>query len=185
MTDDKLIEKIRKNDDTALKYIYMTHRDHFIQWSIQKFNIDYQDAKDIFQDSIIALRETLLKKGSQEITVSIRNYLFGIGKNLTLQMIRKKIKTTHSSEDYHRSLENDSQQDDDTIIIQQMVAEALEKMSDSCKNILELYYLNGLRMGDIAKKMKLKNDITAKSQKYRCLNLLRKAVFKTYDYHEI
>ena len=58
--------------------------------------------------------------------------------------------------------------------------EALKKIGEPCKSLLEAYYFNKKHMLDIAKEFNYTNADNAKTQKYKCLMRLKKLFFAAY-----
>jgi len=54
------------------------------------------------------------------------------------------------------------------------VAGILEKMGDPCKALLESFYFNQLSWEAIAEKFGYSNAASARNQKYKCLERIRK-----------
>ena len=57
---------------------------------------------------------------------------------------------------------------------------ALSKVGEPCKGILEAFYINKKQMQEIATLFKYTNADNAKTQKYKCLTRLKKLFFAEY-----
>jgi len=57
------IELLKQGDQKTLEKIYLDNREGFINFS-RKYNVDESDAIDIYQDSILILRENASTAGS-------------------------------------------------------------------------------------------------------------------------
>jgi RNA polymerase sigma factor (sigma-70 family) len=60
--------------------------------------------------------------------------------------------------------------------------EAIRKLGEQCRQILQLFYGSGWSMSDIAKKVGLRNEKVAKAQKYRCLQKAKENVVAFEEY---
>ena len=61
-----------------------------------------------------------------------------------------------------------------------LLEEALGKIGEPCKSILEAYYIQKKSMPDIATAFGYTNADNAKTQKYKCLYRLKKIFFAQY-----
>ena len=57
---------------------------------------------------------------------------------------------------------------------------ALAKIGEPCKGLLEAFYINKKQMQEIAVLFNYTNADNAKTQKYKCLNRLKKLFFAEY-----
>ena len=55
---------------------------------------------------------------------------------------------------------------------------ALESLGEPCKTIIQDYYMHSLSMQDICEKFGYTNSDNAKTQKYKCLQRLKKLFFQ-------
>ncbi|WP_354004774.1 sigma-70 family RNA polymerase sigma factor [Olivibacter sp. 47] len=58
-----------------------------------------------------------------------------------------------------------------------MMEDALKKLGEPCKTIIEDFYIRNLTMQDICEKFGYTNTDNAKNQKYKCLQRLKKLYF--------
>lgn len=56
------------------------------------------------------------------------------------------------------------------------VNDAIEKLGDPCKQLLECFYYKNMSCDEIAKSLGYKNTASAKNQKYRYLEWIRSTV---------
>lgn len=171
--DKSLQERLRENDKTALDYVYTEYKDAFINFAL-RYEIDYYTLEDIYQDSVIALYQSFVVKQMQLKSSSVKTYLFGIGKNIIYNRIKTEIKTLEVSENH---LENF----DDTFLNeptqeQLLLNKHFNTLSESCQEILRLFYYRGLRIEEIVQKTEYKDQNTVKSHKSRCLKGLKNKI---------
>ena len=74
-----IIDQLKKGDPKTLERIYVENREGFINFS-KKYNIEEQDAVDIYQDAIIVLRDNAVNGRIDALQSNISTYLFAIGK---------------------------------------------------------------------------------------------------------
>lgn len=173
--DQKLLDKIAKNDRRALDKMYFGNRDAFLQY-FKKYNIQDSDIEDIYQESITALYMNGVQGKISQLTSSLKTYLFSIGKNKAIDHLRKNKKVSEANDlaaDEYEEIEIEKVQ---LTKQQKLLYLNFEKLGDSCKNILKLFYYRGYSIQDIVESEKYKDSNTVKSQKSRCIKQLRELV---------
>jgi RNA polymerase sigma factor (sigma-70 family) len=93
-----------------------------------------------------------------------------------LKNLYKKNKFLGKIEDFEDFILIDEEEQVDTEIQFSQMEEALKKLGEPCRTILEDYYIQKLSMNQIAEKMGYTNADNAKTQKYKCLNRLKKII---------
>ena len=169
MQDQRTIELIRSNsEDKALTALYR----HFpmIRKHIVVNGGNAQDAEDIFQEALIILCRKVKEPGFK-LTSQLSTYLFGIGRFLWKDELRKRKPLTNL--DVETGLDPVEEKDLETLVEQENEAKLAEsillEMGDRCRELLLLFYNAGLSLKDIATKMGYSSENVAKNQKYKCL----------------
>jgi RNA polymerase sigma-70 factor (ECF subfamily) len=172
-----IIQKIRSGGQTELGMIYEEYRSEFLQWITKEFSCSMDDGKDIYQLVILIFYDNI-KKGKLEFLVSsVKTYLFGIGKNLAKDNMRKEKKFKPISQEKwikEYLIDEPDQTLDENIFT--MAKKALEKLGQPCQRLIELFYYENKNMQEISEAMQYKNPETAKNQKCKCMARLRKLV---------
>jgi RNA polymerase sigma factor (sigma-70 family) len=172
-----IIQKIRSGGQTELGMIYEEYRTEFLQWITKEFACSTDDGKDIYQLVILIFYDNI-KKGKLEYLVSsVKTYLFGIGKNLAKDNMRKEKKFTPINQEKwikEYLIDEPDQTLDEGIFT--MAKKALEKLGQPCQRLIELFYYENKNMQEITEAMQYKNPETAKNQKCKCMARLRKLV---------
>lgn len=180
-----ILVKLKEGDRLLLNTIYRENRGKFIGWAAKQFNADEEMASEIYQDAVVTLYENIHSGKLTDMTASVESYLFAIGRNKFLELTRYNKKNTNIPD--HEQIE---QIDDDPIDHEekneeiQQVGIALKQMGPPCKTLLEFYYFEKKQMNEIAILMDYKNPATAKNQKYKCIQRLKKVVFENISQHE-
>lgn len=181
-TDDKLIDMLKSQSkheyNEALTFIYSKNYNK-VESYILKNSGTIVDAEDIFQDGLIAFYEQVVK-GSFRGNSAIATYLFAICKNLWYKKLRRAYK---KNETYGTEIEIT---DDGNIVIDTLIKDEetkslmslLDKIGESSKQILILYYYEKKKMKEIAEIMNLENQQVAKNKKFRSLKKLRELAAK-------
>src|SRR6188768_290820 len=89
MTDPQVIESIKQGSSEGLSSIYKLYRSEFIGWICRDYNCTKEEAKDIYQSSILILYKNIVD-GKFAATSSIKTYLFGIGRNQFLKVKKEE-----------------------------------------------------------------------------------------------
>jgi DNA-directed RNA polymerase specialized sigma24 family protein len=88
--NEQLIDSLKRGEVDLLDEIYIENRDAFLNWITKGFNLDREEAADLYQDTVIAFFENIRKGKLTSLTVNLQTYLFSIGKNLALKHHRNK-----------------------------------------------------------------------------------------------
>ncbi|MCF6241818.1 MAG: sigma-70 family RNA polymerase sigma factor [Bacteroidales bacterium] len=173
MSDRKIIHLIREGKESiALKKLYKIFP--AVMSYVINNNGTEQDAEDIFQEAL-AIFLTKVLEDHFILKSSISTYLFGICKNLNYEKNRKLKKKI--------DFENNFLSDEDLKTIEEYhnqeekykeLDKALLTSGKKCEELLELYYHHKLSMKQIAKLLGYANEKSAKTQKYKCIEKLRK-----------
>lgn len=175
-----LLQGLAANDKKAVETIY---RENYsaIQSFIVKNNGYPDDARDIFQEAMIVLYEKVTS-GSFELTCQIKTYLYSVCRRLWLKRLQQMQRYNPSAESVdevvsvEEELDVHEKRNADLIIMEN----ALNKIGEPCKSLLEAYYLQKKSMPEIAEFFGYTNADNAKTQKYKCLVRLKKIFFTQY-----
>lgn len=179
--EQALLKGLALNDSKAIETIY---RDNFsmVQAFILQNNGSYDDARDIFQEAIIALYEKAQSE-SFVLTCQIKTYLYSICRRLWLKRLQQIGRYANRVD----SLEETIPVEEDLEIHEKRNAEfaimdrALNSLGEPCKSLLEGYYLKKMGMQELAAEFGYTNADNAKNQKYKCLMRLKKLFFSQYN----
>jgi len=172
-----LVKGLAAHDAECIETIY---RDNFatIKGFIIKNNGYTDDALDVFQEAMIVLFEKA-KSGSFTLSCQLQTYLYSICRRLWLKKLQKQKLYNPSIEiieeivpvddeiEYHEKKTNDFL----------FMENALKKIGEPCKSLLEAFYLEKKSMPEIAVSFGYTNSDNAKTQKYKCLVRLKKIFF--------
>jgi len=172
MKDAELIKKIERGDESALDYLYRKNYKMIVNLIVKNSGTE-DEAKDIFQDSLIVFWQKVIKK---ELVLSskISTYLYSICLNLWRKELTKKQRFSREEK------ENSEEIDIDAYERRKIVRNCINKMNATCRKVLMFYYFDNLSMQDIADKMGFSNAATAKTKKYKCKKELDKTIRKNY-----
>ncbi|MBA7541620.1 hypothetical protein ES705_33936 [subsurface metagenome] len=168
-----LIKKVKTGEYDELELVYKTYRMEFIKWMMKSYKCSIDDAKDVYQQTIIIFYENVINDKIQSYNSSIKTYIFAIGKNKFYTLTRDKNRFNLEIDDTIKMVSDDRNIKEDNLNKLEGVEKSLTILGDPCKKILELYYYHKKSMNDIAMELGLKNPETAKNMKYKCLKRLR------------
>lgn len=177
-----LLEGLAANDTTAIETIY---RENYavIQAFIVKNNGYPDDARDIFQEAMIILFEKA-KSSSFVLSCQIKTYLYSVCRRLWLKKLQKQnrynpsIETIQETVAVEDEIETHEKRNEDFTLMEN----ALSKIGEPCKSLLEAFYIQKKSMPEIAASFGYTNADNAKTQKYKCLVRLKKIFFAQYKH---
>ena len=184
LNEQALLKGLAINDSKAIETIYKQNY-NMVQALILNNSGSYDDARDIFQEAMIALYEKA-KDESFVLTCKINTYVYSISRRLWLKRLQQLGRYSNQIE----SLKETIEVEDDIEIQEKRNAEftimerALGSLGEPCKGLLEGYYLKKLDMMTLAKEFGYTNADNAKNQKYTCLMRLKKLFFAQYNIGE-
>lgn len=179
--EKKLLEGIKKQDANAMEEVYSSYRKEFLGWSMKNHRLNEEEAVDLYQDTITLFFEKVIGGRIEELSSSVKTYLFGIAKNKVLQMhdvnSRKSRHELGVAEHFKFLLA-----DEGLYGVYEKAKEVTERafisMGENCRELLQLFYFEKKSMSEIAKIMGHKNDGVTRTTKKRCLEKVRSEVLK-------
>ena len=184
LNEQALLKGLANDDTKAIETIY---KDNFnmVQTFIINNNGNYDDARDIFQEAMIALYEKA-KSDSFVLTSKISTYVYSICRRLWLKRLQQLGRYSNQID----SLEETVAVEDDLEYHEKKNAEfvimdrALNSLGEPCKSLLDGFYVKKIDMQALAKEFGYTNADNAKNQKYKCLMRLKKLFFAQYNIGE-
>lgn len=184
ISDTALLGALARNEREAMREIYEKYYDSLVRWIVSKGGLA-ADAEDAFQEAVLVLYQ----KAQDEdfcLTASIGTYLFAVCKRIWLKRINHKdINSVYLYDDFPEHWDENSSTDEDIQLLKekeehfQHLSRSLEQLGSPCKELLQAFYLKDKTMQEIADSFEYTNANNAKTQKYKCLNRLKKIFFGT------
>ena len=174
------LEGLAKNDKEIIESIYASHY-NMVQSLVINNSGSYDDARDIFQETMIVLYEKA-RSGSFELNCQLKTYIYSVSRRLWLKKLNKSqryvsdIGNVLETVPVDEQLEQHDQQNNDF----SMMEKAMSGLGEPCKTLLEAFYIQKRSMTDIAGQFGYTNADNAKNQKYKCLVRLKKIFFSHY-----
>ncbi|MFN0256557.1 RNA polymerase sigma factor [Pedobacter ureilyticus] len=178
-TDREVVLGILNNSVEALNKLYVAYFPMVLQFILNN-NGDEDDAKDVYQEAIIVLYNKV-KSGSFELSSKLKTYIYSVSRRIWLKKLAQHSKKTSNIADFEDVLivEEDMEQHEQKDMQFDKMKEALESLGEPCKTIIEDFYINNQSMQDICEKFGYTNADNAKTQKYKCLQRLKKLFFQS------
>lgn len=171
-TDDELIAVIENQADVnqAITYLYKTYY-RMLERYVLVNSGNEMDAEDLIQDVMVAFVD-LVKQGRYRGEASVKSFLHTLARNLWITELRKRGSMAKRNEWFE--LERDRLTDDVSDYVtyseaQQTVAELFDRLGETCRMILTLFYYDDLSMKEILKRTHYENEQVLRNRKYKCL----------------
>lgn len=183
-TDAELIEGLAAGENAAIAEIYRLYQPVLLKWMVSRGG-EGTDAYDVFQEGILVLFERSADP-SFALTCKLSTYLFAVCKRIWFKKTQQR--GTMSSLDMERSADEDNDEDllsyEDDIDVHRekelnfdKLEQSLDQLGSPCKELLRAFYIEDKSMQEIAGTFGYTNAENAKTQKYKCLNRLKKIFF--------
>lgn len=178
-TDREVVLGILNNSDDALNKLYVGYFPMILQFILNN-NGDEDDAKDVYQEGIIVLYNKI-KSGDFELSSKLKTYLYSVCRRIWLKKLSQQSKKTNNISDFEDIISTDVDIEDHEQKEEQFdkMQSALLHLGEPCKTIIQDFYINNLSMHDISEKFGYTNTDNAKTQKYKCLQRLKKLFFQS------
>ncbi|MDR6944603.1 RNA polymerase sigma factor [Mucilaginibacter pocheonensis] len=177
-TDSEIVLGILNNSDVVLKKLYTTYFPMILQLIINN-NGDEDDAKDIYQEAIIVLYNKI-KTGQFELSSKLKTYIYSVCRRLWLKRLSQMNRYGGDIRDFEEYLPVDDEVDNhnERDVQFNKMENALQLLGEPCKTIMEDFYIHNRSMQEICERFGYTNADNAKTQKYKCLQRLKKLFFQ-------
>jgi RNA polymerase sigma factor (sigma-70 family) len=175
-----LLQGLAASEKKAVEAIYQQHF-NMIQSLIINNNGSADDAKDIFQETIIVLYEKV-RSGGFELNCQIKTFMYSVSRRLWLKRLQQQNRYSSPGDTMEPVIpvEEDLEDHEQRNAEFEMMDKAIHSLGEPCKSLLEAYYLHKQNMQAIATSFGYTNAENAKNQKYKCLMRLKKIFFSHY-----
>lgn len=177
-TDSEVILGILNNSETILRRFYVAYFPMVLQLIINN-NGSADDAKDIYQEAVIVLYNKV-KAGDFELSSKLKTFIYSVCRRLWLKRLTQMNRYGGDIRDFEDFLPTAEDEDDHAgkDIEFGKMAGALQLLGEPCKTIIEDFYIHNRSMQEICEKFGYTNADNAKTQKYKCLQRLKKLFFQ-------
>lgn len=184
--EQKILEIFRNNDQKGIAEIYKVYRNEFIAFANKKYSIGFEESKETYQQAFLILINNVKNGRLTELTSSLKTYLFQIGRNQINNELKRNARQTgiESQSGIQDSSLHDfdfDSFDEKEYKIKKVIKESFQKLSDTCRRLLSLFYFEKKRHEEIMTLMNYANIDSVKTQKYKCFKKLEMVVKSDYS----
>ena len=173
-SDQETFLGLKSKDNYAYEILYKFYYPS-VKNFILKNNGNEDDAKDIFQETIIVLLEKV-PKDDFNLTSSLKTFIFAISSNLWLKRLRDCNKMVKSEVgiyekyliDYEEAEEEMHQSNSNKVV------NLFKVVTNKCIVLLKAIFYDDKDIDSITKDFGYTNKHNAQNQKYKCLEQARK-----------
>ena len=176
-TDSEVILGILNNSGVALEKLYVAYFPMVLQLIINNSGTT-DDAKDIYQEAIIVLYNKI-KSGEFELSSKLKTFIYSVCRRLWLKRLSQMSRFEGDIKDFQDYLpvEDEVEKHNDRDLQFTKMESSLGLLGEPCKTIIEDFYMHEKSMQDICERFGYTNADNAKTQKYKCLQRLKKLFF--------
>jgi len=178
-TDLEFIEGLRHNKDAVLRALYKKYYNLVLKYVVNNSGSS-EAAADIYQETIIVLYENV-QKPAFELNCQLQTFIFSIAKRLWLKQLRNSGHTLRFREDEEEEIVDVSEEISEHLKKESDLEKmnvSMENLGEPCKTLLKDFYVYKLSMEEISEKFGYTNADNAKTQKYKCLQRLKRYFFE-------
>ncbi|WP_317163262.1 RNA polymerase sigma factor [Sphingobacterium composti Ten et al. 2007 non Yoo et al. 2007] len=179
ISDTEIIQGIAQGDNRYINKIYKVFYPSIAHMIISNNGTD-DEAKDIFQEAVMVLYDKITQQ-KFELNSKLSTFLYAVSRRLWLKQLARKGHSRNTSDisDFEDILhvEEDIQQHQEIENKFDQMNEAMNQLGEPCQTLLKDFYIKNLSMRDITDKFGYTNSDNAKTQKYKCLQRLKKIFF--------
>lgn len=177
--DQELVANIRSGQrmEEMIKAIY---REHFgsLSWYVVNNSGSRQDAEDIFQEVIVSFIE-LVQKDKFRGESTVKTFLYSLNRYTWLNELKKR-GSTQAREEKYESQQDRVQMDTSHLIADReskaMIRQLVDRLGETCRKILALFYFENLSMKDILLTTDYENEQVLRNKKYKCIKQLSQVI---------
>jgi RNA polymerase sigma factor (sigma-70 family) len=173
-SDQETFLGLKSKDNQAYEILYKFYYPS-VKNFILKNNGSEDDAKDIFQETIIVLLEKV-PKDDFNLTSSLKTFIFAISSNLWLKRLRdsnKMVKTEIGT--YEKYLSDYEEAETDVSLANtNRLIRVFKIMTNKCITLIKAIFYDEKDIDTITKDFGYTNKHNAQNQKFKCLEQARK-----------
>lgn len=183
-TEQELLEGIVAQKNDVLESIYDVNYKTIRQLVLLN-NGKEEDAKDIFQETLVIIYRKL-QKDELSLNCSLKTYIYSVARLLWLKELEnKRNRNVNLAEcDQYVDIEDNVYQLVEVNERLKLYHEQFEQLSNDCKKILKLF-LNNISIAEITKIMGYSSVQHTKNRRYRCKKSLIERIRNNPKYEEL
>ena len=156
MTDQEIIDGIRKNDRAAEKYFYQQHKLKCTQYALKHFfwkpkhggetmKCNEEDAEELYNDACVLFIHNLLRERIDQLEVKISTYLITSMRYAWMNKARKERKGNLESLESKESLvsKESLESPEKKELLRVNVRKAIQQLDEKCREMMTYRYILG------------------------------------------
>jgi RNA polymerase sigma factor (sigma-70 family) len=177
-TDSQFIAGLKANNNEVLNVLYKKYYNLVLKLVVNNSG-NSEQAQDLYQETIIAVFENVQKE-QFELNCQLQTYIYSIAKRLWLKQLKKNGSTFLFKENEENDLVDVTEdvryhvEKENNIL---KMNSSLGLLGEPCKTLIQDFYIHKKSMDEIAEKFGYTNADNAKTQKYKCLQRLKRNFF--------
>ena len=184
LTLGQIIDGIKKRDNKVLAQIY---KDIFpvVRYYVQNHGGSQEDAKDVFQESIIVAFKQITEN-KLEIRTGFEAYLYGIARLIWLKLLRSReihernVNVIKEESAPYESLEHIVEDD----LEMRLFRKHFKKLGPECQKVLQMT-AEKIPYDKIALELGYKSEKIVRNKKYKCKEYLIKMIKSDPEYQQL
>ncbi|ERJ60193.1 RNA polymerase sigma factor [Sphingobacterium paucimobilis] len=181
ISDQEIVDGVSKGDSKAINKIYKIYFPLISRMIVNNSGSE-DEAKDIFQEAVMVLYDKITQQ-KFELSSKLGTFLYAVSRRLWLKQLTRKGNSANTSDisDFEDLLgiEDDLERHEETELKFDQMNKALSQLGEPCQTLLKDFYITNMSMQDIRDKFGYTNTDNAKTQKYKCLQRLKKIFFNS------
>jgi RNA polymerase sigma factor (sigma-70 family) len=182
---EEIIEGIKARDNCVLQYVYKNHYPSIHHFIVSNSGSP-EDAKDIFQESIIVIYRKVKEQKHFLLNSSFKTFIYSIARNLWLKHLRAIKYEGQKIQDQQQFIELKDEpfkiSNDDLKL--SLYQKYFRQLPEDCQNILKLT-ARDIPQKEIAQAMNLKSENYVKKRKHDCKDKLIEMIKKDPRYPDL
>jgi RNA polymerase sigma factor (sigma-70 family) len=173
--EEHILDMIAKGQKNGLEWVYK-HCFVTTKKMVIKLGGDEDEAWDVFQEAVTILYSKCTTPPGINLNCRINTYITAIARNLWTKRFNAKLLQTQP-EEWDEVVDSGPADIQDFLqkeIDLQKLETALDELGSPCNTLLKAFYFEKKSMQDISEMFGYTNTDNAKTQKYKCLNRLKK-----------
>jgi RNA polymerase sigma factor (sigma-70 family) len=176
-----LIQALRMGDHRMLEEMYVRYYPQTEKFVLANRGTT-EAARDVFQEAVLVLYRNAMKSDF-ELRCKVETYLYAVVRRLWLKELRIQGRTSlyreereedwNVEEDMHTHAEKETQYD--------RIEQSMQVLGEPCAGLLRMFYAEKLGMEVIAERFGYAGSDHAKTQKYKCLQRLKRIYFNKVE----
>jgi RNA polymerase sigma factor (sigma-70 family) len=174
----EIFEDFKKGDEYAFKHFFDLYFPPLLQF-VRGYTGDLEGAEEIVSDSFIALYE---KRSSIQDLGQISGFLYVLARNRAIDWLRKQPRKmlVHEEAPFPTVYMEVSEQEQLHADLMNRIMETIPRLSRRERDVVELIFLKGLTVRDIAVKLQLREQ-SVRNLRNKALQYLRKKMKRAFE----